>query len=701
MSRYLRTPLTYLKGVGENRAKDMAAHMQLQTFGDLLEYFPYRYEDKTTVVRIADIQPDSGAVLLRGTLTHINPAGGVRATRITARLHDSSGSIEVIWFNGISWLKKFLKEGTTYNVYGRPNLFNKKLSISHPEVELAGQEDQGGAGKLEPVYSVPDKLKSKGFSSKLMGKMTKALLDQLHPTDTPECIPTRVLEAFRLTERYSALNRIHHPASQQEADQAIRRLKFEELFVDQVRMLRTRTDRQQKFSGIPFTRIDGLFVRFYEEGLPFELTDAQKKVLREIRKDVVSGHQMNRLLQGDVGSGKTLVALMTMLMAVDNDYQACLMAPTEILARQHMETFTALLAPFDIKVALLTGTVKGKERKEVLAGIADGSIHLLLGTHALIEDTVVFGNLGLVVIDEQHRFGVEQRARMWTKNHQPPHILVMTATPIPRTLSMTYYGDLDVSVIDELPPGRKPIKTVHYAESMRLRMFGFLREQILEGRQVYIVYPLIDESEKLDLNNLMEGYRGLERDFPRPQFTIGMVHGRMPADDKEFEMKRFVEGKTNILVSTTVIEVGVNVPNATVMVIENAERFGLAQLHQLRGRVGRGAHQSFCILMTGEKLSKDGRTRIKTMTSTNDGFVIAEVDMQLRGPGEIEGTRQSGQPLFKLADLRHDVNVLQAARDAAIEVLDTDPLLEQPGQAGLRRHLDDLQSGEKWWGKVS
>lgn len=701
MSNLLQTSLVYLKGVGESRAALLKEGMQLETFGDLLMYFPYRYIDKTNFIKVRDIQVDDGAVLLKGVLQNITAVGGMRAKRLTAEFTDASGSLELVWFNGITWLRRYLKEGTPYIIYGKPVVFNKRLSITHPDIELETRDEASATGKLEPVYSIPDKLKLKGVSSKLIAKCTMELLRRLNAQDVPEILPAQALEAYRLPNRFTSLHNIHHPAKQADADAAIRRLKFEELFIDQVRILQTRVHRHATTNGIVLSNIDGIFHRFYQEGLPFPLTNAQKKVIREIRKDVVSGKQMNRLLQGDVGSGKTLVALMSMLMALDNNYQACIMAPTEILARQHLQTFLPLLEPFGVQVGLLTGNIKGKERKVVLSGIADGTIQILIGTHALIEDTVQFSNLGFVVIDEQHRFGVEQRARLWTKNQMPPHILVMTATPIPRTLSMTYYGDLDVSVIDEMPPGRKPIKTIHYSENLRLRLFGFLREQIEEGRQIYIVYPIIEESEKLDLNNLMEGYRGMERVFPRPKYTVGMVHGRMPQEDKEFEMKRFVSGKSQILVSTTVIEVGVNVPNATVMVIENAERFGLAQLHQLRGRVGRGAHQSFCILMTGDKLSNDARTRIRTMVETNDGFLIAEVDMQIRGPGEIEGTRQSGAPVYLLADLRLDDKILQAARNAAIQLLEVDPELQLPENKPLFKFIESKLRAAKTWGKVS
>lgn len=701
MSSVLDTPLMFLKGVGEVRAGLLAEVMQLHTFRDLLYYYPFRHNDRTSFTPIAHINPEAPTVQLKGVIRNIEVIGHARAKRLTATLSDASGTIELVWFNGITWLKRYLKEDALYIVYGKPNLFQRQLNVMHPEIELAGNGDETQAGKFDPMYSVPDKLKNRGISSKVIARMTQELFRRLQPAEIPECIPDAVRNSYRLTGRYQAMRWVHHPADDGEKQQAVRRLKFEELFLDQVRILRIRGERHRVYKGIVFKNIDNIFMQFYRDGLPFPLTEAQKRVLKEIRSDVVSGNQMNRLLQGDVGSGKTIVALMAMLMAIDNGYQTCLMAPTEILARQHFAGFVPLLASVGVRVDLLTGNIKGKERKAVLERLASGDTGILIGTHALIEAAVQFRQLGMVVIDEQHRFGVEQRAKLWTKNDHPPHMLVMTATPIPRTLSMTLYGDLDVSVIDELPPGRKEIRTIHYRESKRLLLFGFLNEQIALGRQVYIVYPLIEESEKLDLNNLMEGYRGLERDFPRPTYTIGMVHGRMTQQEKDFEMQRFVAGKSNILVSTTVIEVGVNVPNATVMVIENAERFGLAQLHQLRGRVGRGAHQSFCVLMTGDKLSNDGRTRIRTMVETTDGFKISEVDMALRGPGEMEGTRQSGHIGYLLADLKTDLKVLEAARASAEQILEEDPLLEKPAHFQLSAHLKAAIDKAKFWGKVS
>jgi ATP-dependent DNA helicase RecG len=700
MAVNLQTELTYLKGVGEKRAALLKEYAGLETFRDLLFYFPFRYEDRSRFQTIDSIRPEDNAVQVRGKFRNLVVEGHGRNKRLRAELTDHTGAIEVIWFNGISWLQKLIKEGTIYIVYGKVNVFRNTISLSHPEAEPDTAGSSTG-GKWQPVYSIPDKLRQRGISNKVILKLTQTLLERIGPEDIPEVIPTGVLSAFRLVSRYEAFMRIHHPGSEQELNDSQRRIKFEELFLDQMRLLLLRQERYVSHKGVVLESVENLFTDFYKHGLPFPLTGAQKNVLREIRQDVQSGNQMNRLLQGDVGSGKTIVALMGLLMAIDNGFQVCMMAPTEILARQHYASFTELLKDFPVRIALLTGNIKGRERKEVLNGISNGSIHILIGTHALIEKGVSFSNLGFVVIDEQHRFGVEQRSRLWKGNDKYPHVLVMTATPIPRTLSMSYYGDLDVSVIDELPPGRKAIDTMHYTEGKRLQLFGFIRKQIAEGRQVYIVYPLIEESEKLDLNNLMEGYRGLERDFPRPQFSIGMVHGRMTQEEKDFEMKRFVEGKSHILVSTTVIEVGVNVPNASVMVIENAERFGLAQLHQLRGRVGRGEYQSYCVLVTGNKLSDDGKTRIQTLLQTNDGFRIAEVDMLLRGPGEIEGTRQSGRPEFMLADLRKDGKILEAARSTAQQILEVDPSLSSPENRALKRYMDSWQKQLVNWSKVS
>lgn len=703
----LQTPIIYLKGVGEARAELLKKELAIETCNDLLQFFPYRYIDRTTLTTIKEVQKQIAAVdyasdvQLKGIITNIKLIGVKRGKRLTAQLNDGTGIIELVWFNGISWLQKSLEADKQYLVYGKPYLFNHSINITHPEIETAAASDLQFSGTIQPVYSSTEKLKARGLNSKAIAKLTHTLVEQLPQYEIEENLPESILAKYRLIGRFEACKKIHFPENEQELLHATRRLKFEELFIDQIRMLRLKTARHQSSIGFIFKQIENIFTPFYNQYLPFELTEAQKRVVKEIRKDLLSGRQMNRLLQGDVGSGKTVVALLSMLMAIDNGFQSCLMAPTEILAQQHYQTISELVQPLKLQVALLTGSVKGKARKLILEQLANGTIHILIGTHALIEETVQFDNLGLVVIDEQHRFGVEQRAKLWTKNQLSPHILVMTATPIPRTLAMTYYGDLDVSVIDELPPGRKEIKTVHKKESERLAVFGFLKEQINEGRQIFIIYPLIEESEKLDLNNLMEGVVAIERAFPKPNYHIGILHGKMKPADKDFEMARFLNKQTQIMVATTVIEVGVNVPNATVMVIENAERFGLSQLHQLRGRVGRGAHQSFCILMTGDKLNNDARVRIQTMLQTNDGFKIADVDMQLRGPGEIEGTRQSGAPQFKIANIMTDETILREARSTAEELLETDPLINAPENLPLKKYLTEHTRKVKRWGRVS
>lgn len=701
MPALLQTPLTYLKGVGPKRAELLAKELKLETYGDLLFYFPFRYIDRTHFTPIGRISFEADAVQLKGIIRNIRITGQKRGRRLTATLSDGTGSVELIWFNGIPWIQKVLAENAQYLVYGKAVFFHHNFSITHPDIEPATQTDIQFSGKFQPVYPMTEKLKQRGITNKAFARLTYALLSQVQAHDVDEIIPQSVLHKYRLLDRYTACKMIHYPEKDEDAQQALRRFKFEELFIDQMKMQRVKKERHTESRGFVFTDIGGYFRRFYEICLPFSLTGAQKKVLKEIRRDVVGGKQMNRLLQGDVGSGKTIVALLSMLMAVDNGFQACMMAPTEILAQQHYADIARLCEPLGIVPGLLTGSIKGKQRKDLLEDLASGKMPLLIGTHALIESSVQFQNLGIVIIDEQHRFGVEQRAGLWTKNKMAPHILVMTATPIPRTLAMTCYGDLDVSVLDEMPPGRKEIKTIHKRESQRLAVFGFLRKEIREGRQVFIVYPLIEESEKLDLKNLMEGVQAIERAFPRPEFQVGILHGKMKPADKEFEMQRFLKRQTQILVSTTVVEVGVHVPNATVMVIENAERFGLAQLHQLRGRVGRSGHQSWCILMTGEKLSNDARKRIQTMVQTNDGFQIAEMDMQLRGPGELQGTRQSGVPVFRVADLKADSAILREAALTANALLDEDPLLGRHENLALRRFLE-AQTGDKpAWGKVS
>lgn len=701
MRNTLATSLEFLKGVGATRAAMLARELELFNFGDLLFYYPFRYIDKTEFTFIKNIPHRQGAVQLKGRLYRIQLIGSKSAKRLSVHLDDGTGNIELIWFQGISWMQKILKENQEYLVYGKPVIFNNKYNITHPDIEIVTVEDNNPAGKLEPVYSIPDKLRSKNINGKAFARITKNLVDLITPADVPENIPITLLQKYRLISRYQACKWIHHPENYNHAEQATRRIKFEELFIEQMRILKIKSTRQLKGNGFVFKNIDNYFKRFYDTILPFELTNAQKKVIKEIRKDVVSGHQMNRLLQGDVGSGKTMVAFIALLMAIDNHYQAALMAPTEILAQQHFTNLLRYCDQLQIPIALLTGNTKSAGRKKILNQLQTGALKIIIGTHALIEDKVQFAQLGMVVIDEQHRFGVEQRSKMWEKSETPPHILVMTATPIPRTLAMTVYGDLDVSIIDELPPGRMEIKTVHRHESKRLSVFGFMREQIAAGRQIYIVYPLIEESEKLDLNNLMQGVQAIEKAFPRPAYQLSIVHGKMKQEDKDLEMQRFLEGKTQIMVATTVIEVGVDIPNATVMIIENSERFGLAQLHQLRGRVGRGSKQSYCILMTGDKLSNEGRMRIKTMLETNDGFKISEADMHLRGYGEIEGTKQSGISNYRLANIVKDENVLQEARLSAEELLKADPMLQAPEHAQLRDFLNRQFRKAKFWSKVS
>ena len=639
----LESSIEYLKGVGPVKGDMLKKELGIHTFGDLLRHFPFRYVDKTKFHKIRDISSDSNAVQIKGVLRRLETKGDGRKKRLIGRLRDETGVIELVWFKGVYFLEKNLVIGREYVVYGKVNSFNGRNNIPHPEIEALNPETAKRSSVFAPVYPSTDKLNNKGLDAKGRRKLLKTLLEKISPEDLPENLPSYIVQKFRFPSHFRALVNIHFPKDQKELDQATKRLKFEELFFLQLRLLQVRRRRKDAIRGFVFGTIGEKFNGFYNNKLTFELTGAQKRVLKEIRKDLGAGVQMNRLLQGDVGSGKTIVGLMAMLMALDNGYQACLMAPTEILARQHEIGISEYVEGLDIKVGFLSGTVKGKKRKLLLEELAEGKIDILIGTHALIEDPVIFKNLGLAITDEQHRFGVKQRAKLWAKSKpSPPHILVMTATPIPRTLAMTLYGDLDVSTIDELPPGRKPVTTVHRTENHRMRVIGFMREQIALGRQVYVVYPLIEESETLDLQNLEEGYQSLSREFPIPKYQISIVHGRMKAKDKEFEMQRFVKQETQIMIATTVIEVGVNVPNASVMVIENTERFGLSQLHQLRGRVGRGADQSYCILMSSFKLSANGRERINTMVATNNGFEISEADLRLRGAGNIEGTQQSG-----------------------------------------------------------
>ena len=698
----LESPIEFLKGIGPSRADLLKKELSIFKFRDLLMQFPFRYVDKTQFHKIRDINYQTQQIQLRGILRRLSVAGQGGKRRLVANFRDETGVIELIWFKGVSWLEKNLNIGGEYIVYGKVNNFRGNISIPHPEIEAVTEANTSKANTFAPVYPSTEKLNSKGLDSKGRGKAMAALFEKISPHELPENLPSYIIQKFKFPSHYAALKNIHFPKSQGELDAAKARLTFEELFFLQMRLLQIRRRRKTAIKGHIFEKVGDYFNRFFKEKLPFELTGAQKRVLKEIRYDLKVGVQMNRLLQGDVGSGKTIVGLMSMLLALDNGFQACLMAPTEILAQQHFISISEYLEGLDIEVAFLSGSVKGKKRAALLERLEAGEIDILIGTHALIEDWVVFKNLGLSITDEQHRFGVAQRAKLWRKGIKyPPHILVMTATPIPRTLAMTLYGDLDVSVIDELPPGRKAIETLHKTESNRLRVIGFMKSEIAKGRQIYIVFPLIEESAKLDLQNLETGYELLLRDFPMPAYQISVVHGRMKAKDKDFEMQRFVRGETQIMVATTVIEVGVNVPNASVMIIENTERFGLSQLHQLRGRVGRGAEQSFCILMSSFKLSKEAKERIQTMVRTNNGFEIAEADLKLRGPGSIEGTQQSGILNFRIADLARDGRVLQAAREIAARILDSDPKLEKPEHQALKHYLEAHVKPVKGWSLIS
>jgi len=697
---FLSTPIEYLKGVGPERADVLKKEAQIFTFGDLLKLYPYRYIDRTQFYSTQHIDNTQTFIQLKGKLKNIRELGEGRGKRLTAIFYDDDGEVELVWFQGIKWIIKAIDTKETYVLYGKPSWFNSKLNITHPELEKLSTFNVEESGTFRAMYNTSEKMKTKSLDSKGISKLIQALLVQLKPGHITENLPQTILSKYKLFGRFEAIKNIHLPQNLTLQNEAVKRLKFEELFLIQLNLLQLKIIRKRE-RGIFFEKVDHYFKSFYEQALPFELTNAQKRVLKEIRKDTLSNKQMNRLLQGDVGSGKTIVALLSMLMAIDNHYQAALMAPTEILAQQHYVGLKELCDKIGIKIALLTGSIKVKERRQILADLIEGNIHILIGTHALLEDVVQFKNLGLVVIDEQHRFGVAQRAKLWKKSIIAPHILVMTATPIPRTLAMTLYGDLDVSVLDELPPGRKPIKTVHRYETQRIAVFEFMRDEISKGRQVYIVYPLIEESEKLDLVDLMNGFESISRSFPLPQYNISIVHGKMKSDKKAFEIQRFVKGETQIMVATTVIEVGVNVPNASVMIIENAERFGLSQLHQLRGRVGRGAEQSFCILMTTHKLSSDGKTRIKTMVDTNDGFKIAEVDLQLRGPGDMEGTQQSGNIDLKIANLATDGPIIEEARKAAIALLEEDAALEKAENAALKYYLQHQKTSNNFWRNIS
>ncbi|MEL6140033.1 MAG: ATP-dependent DNA helicase RecG [Bacteroidota bacterium] len=695
--------VAYLKGVGPAKAELLAKELSIFTIRDLLYQYPFRYVDRTQFHRINDLLPDSGQVQIKATLRHLSVKGDGRKKRLVGRIRDESGAaLELVWFTGVNYLEKILDVGKEYVVFGKIQEFGNRLSISHPDMESLENRAPEKASSFDPVYPSTEKLNRKGLDAKGRRRLIKAVFEKLTATDLPEMLPDYIVQKLRMPSHAHAIRAIHLPKNQVELDQARKRLKFEELFLLQMRLLQLKAGRKSKVKGYNFTKIGPTFNEFYSTKIPFELTGAQKRVLKEIRRDLGSGAQMNRLLQGDVGSGKTMVGLMSMLMAIDNEFQACMMAPTEILAYQHYESIQEYVEGLGLQVAFLSGSIKGKARKELLTRLLEGDINILVGTHALIEAPVVFQNLGLAIIDEQHRFGVKQRAKLWKKNEPfPPHVLVMTATPIPRTLAMTTYGDLDVSVIDELPPGRKPVTTIHYTEHRRERVFGKIREELAKGRQAYVVYPLIEENEKLDLLALEQGYEEMLGKFPQPDHQISVVHGKMKPADKDYEMQRFKRGETDIMVATTVIEVGVNVPNATVMVIMHTERFGLSQLHQLRGRVGRGADESFCILLSSVKLSADGRQRIKTMVETTDGFKIAEADLRLRGPGMIDGTQQSGLLQMRIADLAKDQKILLTAREIATRVLEDDPLLQKAHHQQLAVHLKKYFQAVKGWGLIS
>ncbi len=697
MDEFFQTPVEYLKGVGAVRGDALKKELGISSYGDLLQHFPFKYIDRTRFYKVKEALPEMPYVQIIARVKHKEIIGEKAGKRLVAVAQDETGPIELVWFQGITRIFQNLVVGKAYVFFGKPGFFSGKLQLAHPEMELYSTEATQSKGSLalQPAYTSTEKLKKFALDSKGIQKLVAALLEQ-YARNLEENLPAYVLENNKLVNRSAAYQNIHFPENFIQLKEASQRLKFEELFFLQLKLLKNKLFRELKFKGNVFGKVGACFNKFYNEKLPFALTSAQKRTLKEIRLDTQKGVQMNRLLQGDVGSGKTVVALMSILLAIDNGYQTCMMAPTEILANQHFQSIEQLLGEGFLEVALLTGSTKTKARRMIHENLESGKLNILIGTHALIEDKVQFKNLGFVVIDEQHRFGVEQRAKLWRKNSVPPHILVMTATPIPRTLAMTLYGDLDISVIDELPAGRKPITTKHFFENNRLRMFGFMKEEIAKGRQVYVVYPLIKESEKLDLKNLNDGVEVMSREFPLPDYRISIVHGQLSAADKEFEMNRFVKGETQIMVATTVIEVGVNVPNASVMIIENAERFGLSQLHQLRGRVGRGAEQSFCILMSNHKLSKDGKLRLETMVRTTDGFEIAEIDLQLRGPGNIEGKQQSGVLDLKLANLTTDQEILMQARQAVEAIFKEDQQLEMPKNQLLQQYFQQKKEGLSW-----
>ena len=696
----LSQDIMYLSGVGPKRKDILNQQINVKTWGDMLEYYPYKYVDRSKIYHINELTGDMPYVQIKGKILSFEEyAMGARKKRIVAHFSDGFGVADLVWFNGTKYVYQDYKVGEEYIVFGKPSLFKDRYQIAHPDIEKAANVQLSEMG-MQPYYITSEKMKNRGLTSRAMEKITKTLVTKIPQGAIPETLLPAQITRLHLLSREDALRRIHYPKSLDDVQRAQVRLKFEELFYVQLNILRYATENRKKYKGYIFSNVGEIFNSFYQNNLSFELTGAQKRVIHEIRDDMRSGRQMNRLLQGDVGSGKTLVALMSMLIAIDNGFQACIMAPTEILAEQHLATISEFLNGMDIRIELLTGIVKGKRRQAVLDGLADGSVKILVGTHAIIEDSVQFNNLGLAVVDEQHRFGVAQRAKLWAKNHQPPHVLVMTATPIPRTLAMTLYGDLDVSIIDELPPGRKPIMTLHKYDDQTTSLYEGIRQQVGAGRQVYIVFPLIEENEKTDLKNLEAGYESLCQIFPN--LNIGKVHGRMKPKDKEAEMQKFASGETHILVATTVIEVGVNVPNASVMIILDAQRFGLSQLHQLRGRVGRGAKQSYCLLVTPHALATETRKRIDIMCDTNDGFRIAEADLKLRGPGDLDGTQQSGMAFdLKIANIARDGQIVQMARDEAQKIIDDDPDCAKPEYATLWNRLRELRNTNINWAAIS
>jgi ATP-dependent DNA helicase RecG len=697
----LQTPIEYLKGVGPNRGELLRKELGIFKYGDLVNFFPNRYIDRTRYYKINELQNTVSEVQIVGKIIHIKTVEfGKNKKRLVATFVDDTGQMELVWFQGHKWIRESLKLNEVIVIFGKCTSFNGTFNMAHPEMELLSEHQKSLRSAMQAIYPSTETLANRGVSNRVIIKMMQQLFLETQNLFS-ETLPDYLLDELKLIPKKVALFNIHFPKSTEALAKAQFRLKFEELFFIQLQLITKNLIQKHKIKGHPFTNVGHHFNDFYKNHLPFELTNAQKRVIKEIRTDMGSNAQMNRLLQGDVGSGKTIVAFMSMLLAIDNGFQACLMAPTEILANQHFIGLSELAKTANINIKILTGSTKTAERKIIHEALEDGSLHILIGTHALLEDKVQFKNLGLAVIDEQHRFGVEQRSKLWKKNEIPPHVLVMTATPIPRTLAMSLYGDLDISVIDELPPGRKPIQTVHRFDSNRLKVWKFLKDEIALGRQIYIVYPLIQESEKMDFKDLMDGYESISRDFPLPQYSISILHGKMKPADKDAEMKRFSEGKTNIMVATTVIEVGVNVPNASVMIIESAERFGLSQLHQLRGRVGRGAEQSYCILMTSHKLSSDSKTRMETMVSTNDGFEIAEVDLKLRGPGDLMGTQQSGVLNLQIADIVKDRDILMLARNYAIKLLRDDASMQKPEHATMRSVFIEMTKKKNIWNYIS